>query len=260
MFDFLQLVNNENMKIYRRPRTWIMLAVLLALTLGISILFYSFGSGDQTSMWIPLDINVPVSVLLITIFAVVISAESVAGEFTAGTIKLLLIRPWSRSKILLSKYISLLLFALFFLTILFVWNLLVNLVIFGYDGTVRLGNNMAPLHYTTMVHIYEFISLVVVVTLSFLISTVFRSGGLAIGLSLFLLLGGNMISGVLAFLDYAWVKYLLFVNLSLTQYIQMGEPMINGMSLGFSLSVLAGYYVVFIAITWILFNKRDVAG
>ncbi|MFD2875395.1 ABC transporter permease [Paenibacillus rhizoplanae] len=40
------------------------------------------------------------------------AADSVAGEFTWGTIKLLLIRPWSRSKILLSKYISLVIFSL----------------------------------------------------------------------------------------------------------------------------------------------------
>ena len=37
--------------------------------------------------------------------------DMVAGEFTWGTIKLLLIRPASRSKILLSKYLTTLLFA-----------------------------------------------------------------------------------------------------------------------------------------------------
>ncbi|GGG21551.1 ABC transporter permease [Paenibacillus abyssi] len=259
MFDFWQLVNNENMKIYRRPRTWIMLGILLVLTLGISILFFSFNTDNTLTMWMPFEVCATVAILLITIFTVVISAESVAGEFTSGTIKLLLIRPWSRSKILLSKYLALIMFALFFMILLFAWNFLVNLIIFGYEGDVRMGQDMAPLQYYTLMHLFELISLIVVVTLSFLISTVFRSGGLAIGLSLFLLLGGNMITGLLAFLDYGWIKYLLFLNLSLSQYLGNGGPMIEGMSLGFSLSVLAGHYVVFIAITWYLFNKRDVA-
>ncbi len=45
----------------------------------------------------------------------------------------------------------------------------------------------------------------------------------------------------------------------MNQYIN-GSPLFEGMSLGFSIAVLAVYYVLFMAIAWVFFTKRDVAG
>ena len=63
-------------------------------------------------------------IILVTLFTVIIAGDMVAGEFTRGTIKLLLIRPASRSKILLSKYVTTLLFAATLLVILFITALI----------------------------------------------------------------------------------------------------------------------------------------
>lgn len=54
------------------------------------------------------------------------AGDSLAGEFSTGTIKLLLIRPASRLKILLSKYASMIMFGLLLLVILFVVSVSVN--------------------------------------------------------------------------------------------------------------------------------------
>ena len=45
-------------------------------------------------------------VLVITVFTIIIAGDILAGEFSSGTIKLLLIRPANRLKILIAKYIS----------------------------------------------------------------------------------------------------------------------------------------------------------
>ncbi|MBJ6360233.1 ABC transporter permease [Paenibacillus sp. GCM10012307] len=263
MFDFVQLVRNENMKIYRRTRTWIMFGMLLVLTLAISIAAYAFPDGNLPSMWMAFQINTMLGVNLITIFAVIIAAETVAGEFSTGTIKLLLIRPWTRSKILLSKYISLVLFAFLFVLLLLVWNFVLNWLLFGSDTEARMGVDQLPaLNFFLQYHGYEFISMIMVVTLSFLVSTVFRSGSFAIGLSIFLLFGGQLLTGILSLMDYPWVKYVLFLNLRLSDYLSGGNMFGRGehdLTLGFSLSVLAVYYVIFILITWYIFKKRDVA-
>jgi len=262
MFDFFQLVGNENMKIYRRSRTWVMLGILVILVLAISIVAKFVGDGDSNN-WTMMSMESLVLFSLVTIFTVVISADSVAGEFTAGTIKLLLIRPWSRSKILLSKYISLLLFALLQAVIVFVLTFVVNMLLFGYDGSDNVtqtvlgsSRDIPPLAYMLLYYMYEFISLIVVVTLAFMISTVFRSGGLAIGLSLFVLLGGGTIAGLVSLMDYAWVDYILFLHLNLTEHLA-GRP--SEFTLGYSLGVIGVYYVIFVALTWYIFNKRDVA-
>lgn len=263
MVNFLQLVRNENMKIYYRPRTWVMTGIMVMLVLSISILWLIFG-GRDTSMWDVAIIESSILFMLVTIFTVVIAAGGVAEEFTSGTIKLLLIRPWSRSKILLSKYISIMLFAVLLAVILFGSSLLVNWICFGINASPDIVPNfvgkdgITPFSYMLQYYGLTLISLVVTVTLAFMLSTVFRSGGLAIGMALFLMLGVNTFIGLIAMLKYKWIDYLLFIHLNLTQYLD-GSPMREGMTLGYSLGVLGVYYVIFIAITWYIFNKRDVA-
>jgi ABC-2 type transport system permease protein len=68
-------------------------------------------------------------ITMVTIFTVIVAAESVAGEFSGGTIKMLLIRPASRSKILLSKYISIFTFAVLLLAVLFGSAFLVSVLL-----------------------------------------------------------------------------------------------------------------------------------
>lgn len=263
MGNFLPLVQNENMKIYRRPRTWVMFGIMTLLVLTISILWLIFG-GRDTSMWDVAFMESSILFLLVTIFTVVIAAGGVAEEFTSGTIKLLLIRPWSRSKILLSKYISIMIFAIMLAILLFASTLLVNWICFGLNASPDMkptfvGEEGAnPLTYMLKYYGLTLISLVVSVTLAFMLSTVFRSSGLAIGIALFLLMGINSFMGLIAMLDYKWIDYLLFIHLNLTQYLD-GNPMREGMTLGYSLGVLGVYYVIFIALTWYIFNKRDVA-
>ncbi|AJY73960.1 ABC transporter permease [Paenibacillus beijingensis] len=266
MFDFWQLVRNENMKLYRRIRTWIMLAFPVIGVLAVSLIANSVSSG-QPSMWTMMLYESLVMLQLVTIFTVVVAADSVAGEFSAGTIKLLLIRPWSRSKILLSKYVSLLLFSLLSTVILFAAAVVINMIVFGYSGgqasaIADLGTNLNVGVWNYMLSYYalQWISMVVVITLAFMLSTVFRSNGLAIGLSLFIVLMGSTIATLLrAMMErYEWIEYIFLVHLNLTGYLS-GAPGDNGMTFGFSLGVLAVYYVLFLAVTWTLFRKRDVA-
>ncbi|WP_256256426.1 ABC transporter permease [Paenibacillus sp. BC26] len=265
LFDFLQLVRNENMKIYRRIGTWIMLGIILLIVIVVSTLSKLFSEHD--TMWTIMNGIEQFTYYLITIFTVVVSAECVAGEFSAGTIKLLLIRPWSRSKILLSKYIALLLFALTLSVVMLVSSYLLNLILFGYNDSATaneaLGvlNNSHPLSYMIQVYLLDYIGLIMIVTFAFMLSTIFRSGGLAIGLSMFIYFFGLIASGLLFNLKYDWVEYLLFLHLDLKQYLQTSviKHNIHELTMGFSLAVLAVYYIVFVGITWLIFNKRDVA-
>lgn len=262
MFNFAQLVQNENMKIYRRPRAWVMIGIMLIIIVCISVAT-KFISSRPVSMWELVQSESIVSFLLITVFTTVIAAGSVADEFTSGTIKLLVIRPWTRSQILLSKYISIVLFALLQTVLLYIFVIALNALLFGYDNSAA-ADAIAPFYngtaaaYFLQYYGYKFISLIVAATLAFMISAVFRSGALAIGIALFIILIINNFIALIAMLDYAWVDYLLFTHLDLVQYLNE-TPLREGMTLGFSLSVLAVYYVIFIALAWYVFNKRDIA-
>lgn len=265
--SFWNLVQNENMKIYRRISTWIMLGITVVIPLLFTIAFVLMTEDNNANNWEAMMLESQILFLLITIFAVVKSSETVAGEFSRGTIKLLLIRPWSRSAILLSKFISILLFALLFTVVSFAVTWLANVVAFGYTANpANLISEQSPLAggspwaYALRYYLDEFITLVVIVTFGFMLSSAFRSSGLAIGLSLFLLFSGTMISGLLSLTDKAWVKYVLFPHLGLSTYLNGGMPVPNHpTTYAFSLGVLAVYFVIFNVISWTVFTKRDVS-
>jgi ABC-2 type transport system permease protein len=310
------LIINENMKLYRRPRTWVMVGIMIGLVLLFSILEWHFdtkeNSGDEWrvqleeerkmfdarmnqvdqgeqdkayfkeqidiidyqlekdirpmdgTMWDGINGSAQL-IIIITLFTVIVAGDSLAGEFSSGTIKLLLIRPSSRLKILLSKYLSMILFGLGLLVTLFIVSVLVNGILYQFgsmdlplittneDGQIVEKNMVANLWKTYLLNV---ISTVMFVTMAFMISAAFRSSAMAIGVSIFALFAGHMLLEVLQ--RYEWSKYLLFANTDLSQYLS-GAPFQEGMTLAFSITVLIVYFVIFNLVSWIVFTKRDVA-
>ncbi len=56
---------------------------------------------------------------------------------------------------------------------------------------------------------------------------------------------------------FNWSKYILFANTDLTQY-STGKPLVEGMTIEFSIIVLIVYFVIFNVISYIGFTKRDI--
>lgn len=315
MIKLFSLLQNENMKIYRRLRTWILLGILIALMASVSIVIKSTHTGSAIdweqrtrstlqsnrqlleeskgmpglakeeferlilideyrlehdippadhTMW-GMVLNMSNLIQIVTIFTVVIAADIVAGEFAAGTIKLLLIRPASRTKILLSKYISTIMFSLLLLVALFLTSFVLNGFLYGFSDVgspyIYVSRDMEVQESSMLLHVLstyglKSVELVMIVTLAFMISTVFRSSSLAISLSLLFLFLGQ---GITLFLSqWSWGKFWLFANTDLTQYIE-GKPLIEGMSMTFSICVLLAYFILFNYLSWSIFKKRDVA-
>jgi ABC-2 type transport system permease protein len=204
--------------------------------------------------------------IVITLFTIIIVGDSVAGEFSSGTIKQLLIRPASRVKILLSKYISVLLFSMLLLLILFVTSVVVNGILYGFgymdlpligmngEGQITESNMVLNLWKT---YLFNGVSTVMYVTFAFMISSAFRSSAMAIGITIGALFAGSIIIGALKRFD--WSKYLLFANTNLTNYLTGHQPFQEGMTLSFSIGVLIVYFLVFNMISWLFFTRRDVA-
>lgn len=199
------------------------------------------------------------------LFTITIAAGIVASEFGWGTIKLLLIRPINRGKILLSKYITVLLFGFIMLFILFTFSMLLGALLFGvpesavpylnyYGGTVTAQPMVIHL---IIYYILKSVNMVMLATMAFMISSVFRNSSLAIGLSLFLMFMGGQITRLIS-LKYEWSKYILFANTDLMQYFE-GMPMVEGMTLSFSVMMLLMYFCLFQFLAFLVFQRRDVA-
>jgi ABC-2 type transport system permease protein len=215
-------------------------------------------------MWEGINVSANL-VLLITLFTIIAAGDSMAGEFSTGTIKMLLIRPVSRLKILISKYIAMLLFGILLLLLLFAASVLVNGLFYGFesldlplvttetDGAIVEKNMVAHLWQT---YLLEGVSTIMFVTMAFMISAAFRSSAMAIGFSIFAVFAGALL--LQAVQRYKWSEYLLFANIDLSSYLE-GQPFREGMTMGFSITVLVVYFIVFNIVSWLVFTRRDVA-
>ncbi|MCO7175068.1 ABC transporter permease [Sporolactobacillus kofuensis] len=316
MSNFVGLLQNENMKIYRRSSAKVMMIILLGLILAAGLII-RFGSDQPKSdphwkqtliqdnkvnqkqlaqmkgnkqvanylkktiainkyriehnlkpspgetIWNFMEDAAGNLILVISVFTIIVVSTSIASEFDTGTIKLLLIRPIYRTEILLSKYISALLFTVVCLITLFIASWLLGGLLFGFGGVneAHLVYDHGTVYQSSWTlaiwkgYLLNCVSLFMTVTFAGLIASVFRNGGLAIGLSIFTMMASSIVITLLG--RYDWVKYVLFANTDLTQYTT-GTPIRDEMTLGFSLAVLAVYYILFIFIGWAFYTRRDI--
>jgi ABC-2 type transport system permease protein len=210
--------------------------------------------------------------LFIPLIIMVISADIVSSEHSTGTIKLLLTRPIRRWKILMSKLITLVLFASLTLLSTGVLCYLISGIAFGFGGwdipvfvgiTAR-GSEVDFSHVRAVGQwlfiIMEFglvwFSALVVALMSLMLSVLVRSTAAGMGIMLAVLISGTILSNMVS--SWETAKYLFMVNLDLTRYLTGSTPPIKGMDLGFSLSVLAVWAIASLIVSFTVFTRKDI--
>jgi ABC-2 type transport system permease protein len=210
--------------------------------------------------------------LFLPLLVMVVAADLVSSEASGGTIKLLLTRPVKRGAILLSKYIALSLSTSFILLTVAFLSYFISGAVFGYEGWrlplltgfVAQGEELdtANVHmlpqwkYVLMELGLAWFVCIVVGTLTFMLSVLMRSTAAVMGIMLAALISGAILSNMVS--SWHSAKYLFMVNLRLTDYISGAAPPIEGMTLGFSMAVLAVWGLAALAISFIVFTKRDI--
>lgn len=198
---------------------------------------------------------------IVTLFTVIIAGGIVASEFSQGTIKMLLTRPVKRWKILTSKYIATMLYAVLLTIVLFIVTAIAGLIFYGIsDGTFLAWNGSEVVEGSFWLEglkmlALSFASVWIIGTFAFMLGTVFRSSSLAIGLSIFLMFTG--IQAVFLLANYEIVKYYLFTHTDLTQYYTGFMP-VEDITMTMSVIVLVAYFIIFMAISYLTFSKRDI--
>ena len=186
----------------------------------------------------------------------------IATEFSTGTIKMLLTRPVKRWKILASKLLAMSIFAMVLTAITVVLGVITSYLFFESTPAYILEVNNGEITEVSfwgrvlLLTVLSLVNVLVISVMAFMIGSVFRSSSLAIGISIFLLFMGTNITYLLS-MKFDFAKYILFANTDLTQFVG-SEPLIEGLTLHFSISVIAVYTVVFLAISFVTFHKRDV--
>ena len=119
------MITVELRKLFRRPRTWVTIALLNLLPLIVAILLVVTklaprpGQGPlflstvlTNGTLFPLAALAIVLPLFLPIAVAVVAADSVAGEAQTGTLRYLLARPAGRTRLLVAKLVAVLVFVL----------------------------------------------------------------------------------------------------------------------------------------------------
>ena len=206
--------------------------------------------------------------IFIIVVIVMIAGTIVSEEFNKGTIKLLLVKPYSRLKILLSKYITTLIILGISLIAFIFMQLIVGGIVFGLDSlstpVVQYNfntNQLVELNIFTYLIIQiltQLPMLILLLTLAFALSTIFTNSALAITITLLGYMSPSIINILAIQYNVEIMKYFVTMNWDLSPYLFGGLASMEGMSLGFSILISIVYLLLMIIPTYIIFKKKNI--
>lgn len=210
--------------------------------------------------------------LFIPLLIMAIASDIVSSERSTGTIKMLLTRPVRRWKILLSKWIVLMLFSGVIIMMTALLSYLISGAVFGYGGwglPIFTGFNisgsdvdMASVHmvpswlYLFMQCGLIWFASIVVAALGFMVSVLVRSTAASIVTMMATLIAGTILYNMAS--SWPTAKYLFVINLKLTDYLAGTPAPVEGMNLLFSIGVLSVWGGIALLVSFLVFTKQDI--
>ena len=221
------------------------------LLLGNIVNGYFVTQMIMNALWI----HVP---FLVTLGA----GDQLAGEAAAGTFRLLLTRPASRSRILLAKYATTLLYALALVTFMAVLTVGLGVLLFGTGDLLMFGRTFVvvaeseALWRIGVAFALATWGMWTVASLAFLFSSLVENGiGPLIG-TMAVIIVFYIVSNVPADLFTAMKPYLFTSYLDLWQ--KMFEDPIPWKEVLHSVYVLGAFSIGFYVATWYIFLRKDI--
>lgn len=206
--------------------------------------------------------------LFIIITIVLIAGAIVSDEFNKGTIKSLLVRPYSRTKILLAKFITVLITVLFIMVVTVILQFIIGGILFGFDSlsipnvvyNFKTGKIMEVgiLKSIICTGLGKLPIYVLLGTLAFALSALFNNTAVAITITLLGYMASSMVNQFAYYYDMEWLKFFVTPNWDFTQFFYGNLPLIKGMSIPLSIIICLVYFVIMIIPTFVVFNKRNI--
>lgn len=207
-------------------------------------------------------------IAIIVMVVVIVAGVSISEEFNKGTVKLLLVRPYSRTKILISKLIAVFITMLITTATILLLQFIIGGIVYGF-GTYMM--NVVQFDFTTnsivTLNIFAYLGLIFICklpifiligTLAFALSTLFLNSPLAVALPILGYMGSDVINMIAISYKWDWIKYFVTPNWDLSQYLFGGTPMFSGISIEFSITICAIYFVIMLVASIVSFKKRNI--
>lgn len=276
----LNLIRTEIFKIAAKPRSYIGFAAIFAIVVIIQIALYADGQAyldfliqslNQTFEIEGMDFNgnlvgfiiLQTLIIQMPLLVALVSGDAISGEIQGGTIRSLLTKPVSRSRIVWAKFIAAELYTLLLILWLGILAWIVSLLFFGpgdlvvlkSDSLVIVRNADTVWRFLSAFGV-AFLSLSVVVALSFLLSA-FAENSIApiiITMSVILLF---TIIGTFDIPVFNQIKPFLFTTHMIVWRNFFDRPLPVDQIVQ-STGIMALHIVVFLGATLVYFNKKDI--
>ena len=275
----MQLTLIELFKIIKRPRTYIgFLAIFL--TVGAMQLAMYYEGEELISIAIQnlendfrlegkiINTNLMTYILLnsliihIPILICLVTGDSIAGEASSGTLRLILQKPYSRTQIYLAKALSGFIYTISLIIFLALMTYVLGYFLFGSGDLIVLRRGVTVLSSDDVVWRFGLafcsgtLSMLVVASLSMMISSFVNNAiGPIVG-TISIIIGLNIIFTLGAPLFKNLIPYIFTSHFIKWQYFFDFQIEINKLKL--SVIVQLAYIIVFNTIGIFQFNRKDI--
>jgi ABC-2 type transport system permease protein len=264
----------ELIKMLRRPRTWLIVGMLIALPTLVAVLLAVTDLGPRPGTGPPflsavltdgtlfplaaLGVVLP---LLLPIAVAVLGGDAIAGESETGTLRYLLVRPVGRTHLLLAKLVTIVAFVLLAVLIVAAVSYAEGRLLLGQasaTGTVSLsGSTLSQQELagrTALALGYVIISMLGVAAVALFFSTLTRSSiGAALGT-----VGLLVTSTVLIGLDAANALHPYLSTRYWLAFVDLFRDPILWRDVLRGLAGQLGYLTVFTLAAWANFGTKDI--
>lgn len=276
---YFTLVRIELLKIFKKWRTYIGFIAIAVLVPIIQLALYLEGSkyldfvtynlrqtfvlvGNLLNGYLIAYLILGSLVIHIPFLITLVSGDLLAGEATAGTYRMLITRPVSRTTIIFSKFTAGFIYTNLLILWLALFSLLIGILIFGTGELIVAKREIIifakddVLWRFVLAYAFAVLAMTVVASLAFLFSSLVEN---AIGpiISTMAIIIVFIIISALNFEFFQNIKPYLFTNYMNIWQMVFDNP-IEVKELIKSSLILLGHIVVFFSLTLFIFNKKDI--
>lgn len=237
---------------------------------------FNRNSSNTTTAWDFMYFAIKISSLIIIIFTIMMAANLVASEHDSGTIKLLAMRPYKRTKIITGKLFATLIFGFIFVLFSSLIGFVAGACMFPLTTTPILAvfNStnvfiISPILLMVLNIFSIFLEISFFTIIALALCTIFRSfaGAISTSLIIFLLaIGLNILLG-----GFMWYSFIPFVNIDFFRYLGgsflstnttalsnlFAAPLTNLSNFFVSLGIYGGTLAIILFVAYMVFKKRD---
>lgn len=203
------------------------------------------------------------------LFAVIMFTSAIISyEYSNGTIKQLLLTPYTRNEILLSKLIACLIMSLFTIILTIIFQLIVGGINFGfsnlnipvvvYNFTKNTIQTYNVLHYLLIITLSKLPMIIILILIVLLISIITSSNSLSMVVGIIIYISSSIINSIATYSNLKIFNLLIFSHWDFSIYLFGMIPQNYNINLTMSIMLAITYLIVLVVPIFVIFNRKDI--